>query len=331
MRKWHGPLACALLLLGCTRYGSFTLPAPEGSPTPVAYRATWSPTPLLSRGNPGEWDAIDVLNPSVVLHQGRYINFYSGFDGRTWHTGLATSPDGLAWQKQGKVLSPQPDTWEGAYIAANGSALWHENRFWYWYQAGNREPRIGLARSPDGRTWEREPQPVLPLGPRGSWDERGVADPYVIRADDAFYLYYLGQDRARRQRLGVARSTDGIHWTKLRANPVLEVGEPGAFDENGLGEPAVWLDRGRYRMLYTGRDRREVRRLGFAHSRDGVTWERAPASSVLEGQQPWNAEVVCDPTVLSRDGRWWVWYGGGDIAKPDERLNGQVGLLWLER
>ena len=90
-------------------------------------------------------------------------------------------------------------------------------------------------------------------------------------------MYYLGQDRARRQRLGVARSRDGVHWEKLRSNPVLELGGPGAFDENGLGEPAVWQSHGFYWMLYTGRDDRENRRLGLARSTDGVRWKKLPA------------------------------------------------------
>ncbi len=89
-------------------------------------------------------------------------------------------------------------------------------------------------------------------------------------------MFYLGMDRARRQRLGVAMSGDGVSWYKLRSNPILELGDYGAFDENGLGEPAVWAARGYYWMLYTGRDRNEVRRLGLARSRDGVRWEKLP-------------------------------------------------------
>ena len=113
--------------------------------------------------------------------------------------------------------------------------------FLYWYQAGRKDtPSLGLARSPDGRAWTKHPAPVLAPGPRGSWDERGVGDPYVIRIEPWFYMFYLGQDRARRQRLGLARSADGVRWEKLRSNPVMELGGPGAFDEAGLGEPAVW-------------------------------------------------------------------------------------------
>jgi hypothetical protein len=26
-----------------------------------------------------------------------------------------------------------------------------------------------------------------------------------------------------------------------------------------------------------------------------------------------------------------VWFGGGDVATPAERLNGQIGVAWLRR
>jgi predicted GH43/DUF377 family glycosyl hydrolase len=316
----------ALSVSGCNRYAEFSLP----TPAPTQARAAsfdWKAdsSPALS---PGDWDSGDVLNPSVLRRDGAYYNFYSGFDGKTWHTGMAISPDGTHWRKLGKILSPRPDTWEGSYIAANGAALFERGEFFYWYVAGPREtPKIGLAQSLDGREWTKRPAPALETGPRGSWDERGVADPYVVRIGDSLYMYYLGQDRARRQRLGVARSADGVRWQKLRANPVMELGADGAFDENGLGEPAVWQSHGKYWMLYTGRDRKEYRRLGLARSTDGVTWEKLPGS--FAGAERWNEKVICDPSVLIEGDTIRVWFGGGDAASPDENLHGQIGTARL--
>lgn len=281
----------------------------------------------MPHGGAGDWDSNDALNPSVVMFRGTYLNLYSGFDGKSWSTGLATSADGIAWQKQGKVLSPDASTWEGDYIAANGAAIADGDRLLYFYQGG-RVPRIGLASSTDGRAWRRHGDAVLDAGPNGSWDERGVADPYVIRAGAKLYLFYLGQDRARRQRLGVAVSDDGVTWTKLRSNPILELGGMGAFDENGLGEPAVWSGNGYYWMLYTGRARNEVRRIGMARSRDGVHWEKL--NHVFAGGQAWDSKVVCDPTVIAGPDGVRVWFGGGDVARPDENIHGQIGFAILK-
>lgn len=281
---------------------------------------------MLTRGGAGDWDSGDVLNPTVIRQGDAYYNLYSGFDGKTWHTGLAVSADGLAWRKEGKILSPDPRTWEGDAIAANGSAVADESGILYYYQAG-RPVEIGLARSANGHQWRRQGLPVLSAGPRGSWDERGVADPEVIRIGRNFYMFYLGQDRARRQRLGVATSDDGVTWYKLRRNPILELGAYGAFDENGLGEPAVWASNGYYWMLYTGQDRNAMRKLGMARSRNGVDWEKLP--SVFAGDQPWDSKVVCDPSVLVEGSGVRVWFGGGDVASPDQNLHGQIGAAIL--
>ena len=270
----------------------------------------------------------DVLNPSVVRFRGEYLNLYSEFDGRTWHTALGVSSDGVNWQKRGRVLSPSG--WEGNYIAANGSAAVVGDEIFHWYEAG--DPfRVALAQSRDGVSWTRHSDAVLGPGPVGSFDERGVSDPYVIRAADLFYLFYTGLDRARRQRLGVARSRDGVVWEKLRSNPILELGSPGAFDEMGLGEPAVWSSGGSYWMLYTGRARGEKRRMGLARSTDGVQWERALSFPPIMGSEAWDREVVCDPTVEVTPDGVRVWFGGGDVARPDENLHGQIGVGLLRQ
>lgn len=321
--------AFALACSGCGSYADFTLP-----PFPVAgsapkVRLVLQATPVMGRG---DWDSSDVLNPSIVERDGHFFNFYSGFDGKVWRTGLAESADGAAWTKHaGPVLSPDPATWESNYIAANGSALLVNGEFWYWYQAGARNrPQIGLARSKDGIAWTKLPAPVLQHGPKGSFDEVAVADPYLLRLNGTFYMYYLGQDRAQQQRLGLARSMDGVKWEKLRSNPLLPLPAEGsgAFDENGQGEPAVFAYLGRYWLLWTGRDAGERRALGMASSFDGVHW--TDSKQVIRGREPWNASVVADPTVLIRNGVPTVWFGGGDKPSPDEGLHGQIGIGKIE-
>lgn len=311
MRARAGVLAALLLLAGCGRYADFTLPAVSGGDPDATYRFEEHAGPVVERGAAG-----DVLNPAVVNHD----MYYSEWDGRTWHTARAQSADGIRWTKLGRVLSPDPRTWEGEYIAANGTARLVGNSVWYWYVAGNRtRPQIGLARD-----WHKEPRPVLTPGPYMSWDEYGVADPYVVLIDGVYYMYFLGEDRAWRQRIGVARSRDGIQWEKLRTNPVLEVGGPGAFDEHGLGEPAVWAAGGFYWMLYTGRAADETRKLGIARSTDGVHWTKLPGA--FAGTQPWDSKVICDPDIFSAaPNETRIYFGGGDVARPDENLNGQIG------
>jgi predicted GH43/DUF377 family glycosyl hydrolase len=321
-------LLVILLLTGCGHYADFQLPQLDGS-APAALTLTLQPNPVLSPVA-GQWDSTDVLNPSVVYHDNQYWNFYSGFDSQIWYTGVATSPDGIYWTRRGRILAPDPSTWDRGYIAANGSALWRNGEFLYWYEAGEKEgeKRIGLARSTDGVHFRKEPHPVLDVGPYRSWDERDVADPYVFAAGDWLYMYYLGQDRAQhpaRQRIGVARSRDGLSWEKLRTNPIVDIAAPGSggMDEYGAGEPAVFVWKGHYWMLITGNDSKEHRRLAALWSNDGIHWTRQ--SGAFAGDQPWNSTVICDPTVIADNSGVRLWFGGGDVASRDEGLHGQIG------
>lgn len=315
--KWPVLLA-SLLLTGCVRYADFRLPVPAGEVREVRWVWQPEPNPVLTRGAPGDFDSLDALNPAIAKAADGYVNLYSGWDGKVWRTGLATSKDGLAWKKQGLILQPGPAGWEGRYIAANGAIHYGD----YYYQAGN-PPQIGLAREYKNKL----PEPVLRSGPRGSWDEMGVADPFIVEAGGKLYMYFLGQDRARRQRIGVAESDDAVHWTKHLRNPILDLGAPGAFDENGLGEPAVWPQFGKWWMLYTGRDKKEWRRIGLAVSNDGIKWKRVGEKALLDVGEGWNSRVVCDPEIeVQKDETVRVWFGGGDRPEPAENLHGQIGV-----
>ena len=121
----------------------------------MVFRFVAEPEPVLTRD-----EFRDALNPSVT---GR-MNLYSVYDGQQWHTALATTDDGVHWQKQGIVLRAAP----GSYIAANGSALSYAGQVWYWYETGTKDRlRISLARSADARTWRAEAAPVLDAWSRG--------------------------------------------------------------------------------------------------------------------------------------------------------------------
>jgi predicted GH43/DUF377 family glycosyl hydrolase len=174
-------------LAGCGRYEDFSLPAPSKT---VALDLNWKvrETPVMERGA-----ALDVLNPSVVRWRNEYLNLYSVFDGKRWNTRVAASADGLAWTDRGEALNAGAD-----YIAANGGVVEFGGELIYAYQMGVKgKTEIGLARSADGLKWVAGSRPILETGPRMSWDEISLGDPYLMVEGKTIYLFYLGEDRAR--------------------------------------------------------------------------------------------------------------------------------------
>lgn len=292
--------------------------------------------PVLTRGADGEWDSVDVLNPSVIVFNDMYYNYYSGYDGEEWHTGVAVSEDGVTWNKYEKnpVLSTSEEGWDSSYIAANGSAIVVDGKVYYYYQGSdeNGTARIGLAISEDGYNFTKQENYIIDVGTDSTWDCSAVADPYVIEHKGKYYMYYLGANEVDVQRLGVAVSEDGIYWIKSSRNAILDVGVTGTFDENGLGEPSVYYQAPYFYMLYTGRSESEQRNIGLAISVDGVNWEKQNTEGLFTGNTAWNSQVICDTTFLynEKEDCLNVWYGGGNVASPDENLNGSVGLFKVD-
>jgi hypothetical protein len=70
-------------------------------------------------------------------------------------------------------------------------------------------------------------QIVLGPGATGSWDSKGAFNPAIVIKDGTWYMFYRGNSTpappngSPSSELGLATSSDGIHWTKYAANPVI--------------------------------------------------------------------------------------------------------------
>lgn len=102
--------------------------------------------------------------------------------------------------------------------------VWKEGATWYMLYRYGGPDKIGLATSADASHWtEYVGNPVL-MGASGQWDDPSNAiDPWgVIKIGSTYYLWYstIGGDRS----VGLATSTDLVHWTKDSQNPIFTGG-----------------------------------------------------------------------------------------------------------
>jgi predicted GH43/DUF377 family glycosyl hydrolase len=90
--------------------------------------------------------------------------------------------DGAEWEKSGLYkagIVAKDGTYYMFYNAKNSNV-------WPWYE------QIGVATSSDLLNWKRyEANPIIKVT-KGAWDSNFVADPYVIRDDALWVMYYYG-------------------------------------------------------------------------------------------------------------------------------------------
>ena len=244
--------------------------------------------------------------------------WYTGDSGSSpARIGLATSTDGVNWQKSAgnPVLSPNQN-WETEGIVV-GSVI-HDGTFFRMWYAGYDSSwvaRIGYASSPDGITWTKlGSNPILDVGASGSWDDGDVRGPAVIREGVAYHMWYEGND-GMTSRIGHATSSDGVSWTKDPANPVLDVGQTGHWDWLDVYSPHVIVVGGQYVLWYSGETLPLAWQMGYALSSDGSQWTRGEmvvpegSSGAFDDNSADDASVLLDGTVFK------IWYSGHDGSR----------------
>lgn len=279
-----------------------------------------SRNPILSLGEPGQFDHHNILSPAIARRGDQHYLFYSGGpvgprtgDGYVrYQLGLALSADGQQFKKLGRPLLPlgQRDNFHvtPALLRDPGGELLTPEGRWYMVYCGNRADDVELATSDDGLHWRKDPRspiyraayapnlvqagdqlrmyyvhkppggrpweihlataddwtgfrphpanPMLTLSQ--PWESSNLFYPYVLREGDAWILFYAAYWKnppsgKQSTAIGMARSDDGLHWTKHPANPVLTPSPDSPYDSQYTSSQSVLRVGDEYRMYYAGR------------------------------------------------------------------------------
>lgn len=197
-----------------------------------------------------------------------------------------------------------------------------------------------------------QPSPELtfdcPLsGKTVNWEERNVLNPAAIVRNDTIFMLYRAQDRNGTSRIGIATSTDGLHFTK-RPQPVfypandamkkyewhyqkdsVNVGSETYFD--GVEDPRiVESEDGTYILTYTSYDGKTAR-LCIASSKDLQNWTK---HGVMLNTDKYRDEWSKSGAIVSRlvgnkvvatkvDGKYWMYFGDTNLfmATSDDLIS----------
>jgi len=158
------------------------------------------------------------------------------------------------------------------------------------------DERIGLATSTDGVRWKvaNGGRPVLDYGPEGTFDDCGIAHPFVLRVGGRFLMWYGGIDgragkdvgdgpaHVRVEQVGLATSRDGILWVRAnKGRPVMKVGKKGSIDSVQATGMHVIRRGNEFVMWYGAYNGKHT--IGLATSPDGIRWTKQNGGDSLPG------------------------------------------------
>jgi sucrose-6-phosphate hydrolase SacC (GH32 family) len=137
--------------------------------------------------------------------------------------------------------------------------------------------------------WKKSTEnPVLALSPAGKFDSQNIFAPAIAKHNGVYYLYYSGGpsgpltgEEFINYQLGLATSTDGVHFTK-RDEPLLSLGMRDNFHATPtlLRDPQGNLlldEHGTWHLFFNGNRADDVE---HATSQDGIKWKRDSRSPI---------------------------------------------------
>lgn len=166
--------------------------------------------------------------------------------------------------------------------------------------------------------WEKK---GLVYGPRNerSWARHSALTPTPIRLDADVIRVYAGfRDEAGVSRIGFVdvAAREPTRVLRVSAAPVLDIGSPGAFDDNGIILGDVVRHEERLFMFYVGFQHvARAKFLAFSglaiSSDNGATFERFSAAPVMDRADE-GLYIRAVHSVCVENGTWRVWYAAGN-------------------
>ena len=291
----------------------------RGGTTPARWQRLAHAPVIAPRGD--AWEAAGTFNPAVIEHGGRIVMLYRAQDRNgTSRLGYASSSDGITFTRRDEpVLSPETEYELGGGIE-DPRLVKFGGTYYLTYTGYNRkDAQLCLATSRDLVRWDR--QGVILPASKGRWNvgwtKAGAIVPEKI--DGKYWMYFLGTAADKTDQMGVAYSTDLLHWSEPLDAPVLPR-RPGRFDSRVVepGPPPI-VTRDAIVLVYNGADDTLVYRTGIVRfdrhdprrvlSRTDTPVFAPETAWETSGQVP---NVVFVEGLIRRQGRYMFYYGGAD-------------------
>ncbi len=324
---------------------------------------------IFGKGPEGHFDdkAFGMSVPYWSPERRQWMLWYFGRD-KAWgaepeslttgRIGLATSADGIQWQRfngpgfGGSILEPSQDPADfDSFHIGLLDVKYLQGGYWMWYFGGDRTPskddtghatigygmRPGLARSPDGVKWTKVRGP----GPGGSlfdYERIYACWESVVHDGEKFIMYYSDVDPSF-ERIGTryAHSRDGLTWTQM--GEITWTDGPRIFDKQGIVMRHVQANPlraggGRWLMIYAavGGDPAHFkqRTVAAAVSDDGANWRHLYDEPILRptAEPQWDSRGVSGPRLVAKgDELRLYYYGYSNLTYPRNDTRGKVSPL----
>jgi predicted GH43/DUF377 family glycosyl hydrolase len=217
------------------------------------------------------------------------------------------------------------DNSRGKSFSKDPSVIHFQSKFWMYYSLppfGDKRPddgwAVGIAQSDDLENWK----PVGQILPAQECDKKGLAAPGALVLEGKVHLFYQTYGNGPRDAICHAVSDDGFTFKRNESNPIFR---PTGDWNNGRAIDAEAFPHGDEILLYwaTRDPKGEIQQVGVSSAplksdfaRD--KWKQLCDAPILKPELPWEGKCIEAPTLIHREGRFWMFYAGAYNNAPQQ-------------
>lgn len=232
--------------------------------------------------------------------------------------------DGVAhsWKSHGRVLAPDLKTpWLSSCAGSAGTPSEWDGDEGYVYVSGRDEKnrsligRVVLNVRDTPKVVHVDPEPVFRFGSLGAFDENGVSYPSLVEHAGELRLYYAGWMPSVltpfQNHIGLAVARNGGSFERVSRAPILPRTDA---DHLWLGSMYVTAGADGFHIWYTAclewtpTDGAPLHKylIKYAHSEDGVTWQRDDEIAINFASK--DEFAIARPSLIQADDRYHMWF-----------------------
>lgn len=243
----------------------------------------WDKVGELTPAPGADYEKKGLCAPGALVRKGVVHLFYQTYgNGPKDAICHASSTDGIHFERDASnpIFHPTGDWNCGRAIDAE--VFYFKGKYYLYFATRDKDFKkqmVGVATAPKHTDFSRKDwtqasgAPIL--SPELPWEGECIEAPSIARRGKKLFMFYAGAYNNAPQQIGVAVSTDGIHWTRLFTEPFVANGKPGEWNSSESGHPGIFTDDdGRTYLFYQGNNDR------------GRTWYLTQTEVFWKGGKP---------------------------------------------
>lgn len=227
-----------------------------------------------------EYEKNGLCAPGALVREGKVNLFYQTYgNGKNDAICHAVSEDGIHFTRNptNPVFHPAAAGWTCGR-AIDAEVVEFKNKYFLYFATRDTAYKVqmqGVAATSLRSSFNREEWTQLSdssiLKPQLPWEKSCIEAASCIRRGNYLYMFYAGGYNNEPQQVGVARSEDGVRWTRLSDEPILKNGQPGSWNESESGHPDIFTDKqGKTYLFFQGNNDKGK---SWYLSKTAVTWK----------------------------------------------------------